>query len=227
MSRQDRKVLLMGASGAVGSAVLDRLIAMPEVVQVTLLDRRAIERAAQDKVVAHVVDLRNPASYAHLIDGHDSAICTVGVGDPFKVSKEIFKAVDFEIPLAFATACQKRDVVHFELLSSVTADPDARNSYVRSKGRLEAALIALSFTRLSLFKPAMILTPQRRYGWGVETALAIWPVIGPLFQGSWRKLRGIKLSRLGAAMANNIVTDGFGVEKLVWGDFVKLTSNSG
>ncbi|SIN64530.1 Uncharacterized conserved protein YbjT, contains NAD(P)-binding and DUF2867 domains [Parasphingorhabdus marina DSM 22363] len=226
MSGQDRKVVLMGASGAVGSAVLDRLIAMPDVVQVTLLDRRAIERPAQDKVVAHVVDLRNPGSYADLVDGHDSAICTVGVGDPFKVSKEEFQAVDFDIPMAFATACQKREVGHFAMLSSVTADPDARNSYVRSKGRLEDALATLSFTRLSLFKPAMILTPQRRYGWAVETALAIWPVIGPLFQGRWRKLRGIKVSRLGAAMANNIVTDGFGVEKLVWEDFVKLTPDN-
>lgn len=215
--------MLMGASGAVGSAVLDQLVAMPDVSQVTLLDRRAIKRPANDKIVAHVVDLRNPSSYTDLLVGHDSAICTIGVGDPFKVSKEEFKFVDFEIPLAFANACHQREVAHFELLSSVTADPDARNNYVRSKGRLEAALGALSLKRLSLFKPAMILTPQRRYGWGVETALSIWPFIGPLFQGRWRKLRGIKVSRLGAAMANNIITDGSGIEQLDWADFMELT----
>ena len=102
-------VVMLGASGAVGQEALRRLGDMPEVTRVTLLNRRAMtglpESGLPDKAVEHIVDVGDPASYEHLLTGHDAAICTLGVGEPSKASREEFTRVDYDMPLAFGQAC--------------------------------------------------------------------------------------------------------------------------
>ncbi|WP_373236840.1 hypothetical protein [Cohaesibacter celericrescens] len=68
----------------------------------------------------------------------------------------------------------------------------------------------------------MILTPNNRYGLSQGLTLALWPLLTPLLIGPLRKLRGIKVERLGRAIANNLVKTGRGVEVLEWDAFEAL-----
>ena len=171
-----KKVLLLGATGAVGSAALRALLQQSEPVQVTTLARRPLTGPLPSNVVQHTLDVMDPTAYAHLLPGHDAAICTLGVGEPSKVSRDSFVRVDQEAVLAFATACHSAGVRHFELLSYIGADASSRSFYLRTKGELNAALEALGFERLSLFKPSMILTPTNRYGFARPSRLLRGPI---------------------------------------------------
>ena len=110
----------------------------------------------------------------------------------------------------------------FELLGAAGADLRSRSFYLRTKGQLRDALLALNFERLSLFQPPMILTPTNRYGVSQALLLALWPALSHLMLGPTRKYRGIRVEALGAAMANNLATVGQGTETLHWDEFKAL-----
>lgn len=212
-------VILMGATGAVGSHVLTTLAAMPQVTRVTCLARRRLDGKLPAKVDWHVVDVLVPASCAAHLPGHQAAICTLGVGEPSKVPREEFTRVDHDAVLAFARACKEAGVGHFELLGSVAANPASSNFYLKSKGALRQQIAAVGFRRFTTFQPSMLLTPANRYGLSQAILLKVWPVVSPLLFGPLRKYRGIRVEALGAAMARHVLTAGEGSEILHWDDF--------
>jgi uncharacterized protein YbjT (DUF2867 family) len=211
-----RRVVVLGATGAVGSRAVFTLEAMPDVSAVTLLGRRPLEGVTSEGVTQHRIDAFDPASYRALLQDHDAAICTFGVGQPSKSPKDEFVRVDKTAVLAFAEACREQEVGHFELLGSVGADAGSPSFYLRTKGELEDGLRAIGFRRLSLFRPSMILTPTNRYGFSQALTLAIWPRLKPILAGSLRKYRGVEVERLGRAIALNLRGNTLGVEVLHW-----------
>jgi len=218
----NRAVALLGATGAVGGQTLDALLASPAFARVTTLGRRPARPAGHSKLSEHLAEISNPASYEALLAGHDAAICTLGVGEPSKISKEEFRRVDFQYALDFAAACRRQGVRHFSLLCAVGADPRSKIFYLRVKGELEEAIAKLGFDRVSFFRPSMILTPSNRYGVSQAVVLKVWPLLNPLLPGAWRKYRGIRVEELGAAMARNAEGPGSGVEILHWDEIKAL-----
>jgi uncharacterized protein YbjT (DUF2867 family) len=218
------RVVFLGATGAVGRHVLDALLADPRAVAVTALGRRSAPIAdAPAKLTQHVVDLEAPASYEALVAGHDVAICTLGVGEPSKLSRAEVWKVDVDYVMGFAQACRGAGVEHFSLMTSISADPASRSHYLRMKGTLEAQVQALGFRRVSLFRPSMLLTPENRYGWTQGLTLAVWPRLDALFAGPLRPYRGIPVEELGRAIAAEATTDRpEGVRIYTWDDFQAL-----
>jgi uncharacterized protein YbjT (DUF2867 family) len=192
------------------------LATMTDVEQVTLLGRRPLEGMPTDKTTQAVIDVFDPTSYDAALPGHEAAICTLGVGQPSKISKDDFVRIDKVAVLEFATSCRDAGIHHFQLLGSVGANPASRSFYLRTKGELEEGLMGLGFERLSLFRPSMILTPTNRYGLSQALTLAVWPWLRPLLIGGLRKYRGIEVDRLGKAMALNLRSGGSGAEVLHW-----------
>ncbi len=215
-------VVMLGATGAVGSQTARVLEAMPGMERLTLLGRRRLEEVSGDFIVQHAVDIFKPDSYAGHLSGHQTAICTLGVGQPSKFSKQEFVRIDKLAVLDFASSCRQAGVRHFQLLGSVGAHADSRSFYLRTKGELEAGLAELGFDRLSLFQPSMILTPTNRYGFSQGVTLAVWPWLEPLLIGPLKKFRGIPVAKLGRAIANNIRFSKSGPETLHWDDFNRL-----
>jgi len=166
----------------------------------------------------------DPSTYQSYLQGHTTAICTLGVGEPSKMSKEEFVKIDKLAVLDFARECKKAGVKHFELLASVDINSKSMSFYLRTKGELVEELKALHFERLSIFQPSMILTPNNRYGLSQAIVLRVWPLLKPLLGGRLRKYRGIPVSILGQAMAKNISIEAEGYEILQWDEFYAIAN---
>lgn len=215
-------VVMLGATGAVGGETLNTLLSQDLTASITLLGRRDVDAITQSNVVQYRADIFDVDSYKKYLTGHDVAICTLGVGQPSKMSKEDFIKIDKTAVIDFATACKQAGIKHFELLSSVGINKDSSNFFLKTKGELVEELKALHFDRLSIFQPSMIITPTNRYGFTQALTLAFWPVIDKLFIGSLKKYKGIAVAKLGRAIALNIVSDKKGLEYLNWKDFQDL-----
>jgi uncharacterized protein YbjT (DUF2867 family) len=192
-------VVMLGASGAVGMQALGRLLQEPARARVTALVRKPLQGVDSEALTQHMLDVLSPQAYRHVLPKHDCAICTLGVGEPSKMSKAEFVKIDKDAVISFATACKAAGVRHFELLCAVGANAKSASFYLKLKGEIEEALKALQFERLSLFQPSMILTPTNRYGVSQAFVLATWPAVSHLMLGPLRKYRGIKVED--AAMA--------------------------
>jgi len=213
-------VVMIGATGAVGSRVVANLLEFGNLERFTLLGRKGLDGVSGGGLSQHLVDLFEPSSYRHLLAGHQVAVCTLGVGQPSKVSREEFVRLDKSVVLDFAAECKKAGVQHFVLLSSVDSDSRSKSFYLRVKGELEDGLAALGFARLSVFHPSMILTPANRYGLLQGLMLQVWPSLKYVLLGPLRKYRGIEVDTLGRSMAINAASQGVGREDFQWDEIV-------
>jgi uncharacterized protein YbjT (DUF2867 family) len=219
---QTLSIVMLGASGAVGGITAQALSQMSEIKQLTLLNRRDISALSLPRVIQLVRDVTNPSDYSPFLSGHQIAVCCLGVGQPSKVSKEEFVKIDKTAALDFATACKQAGVRHFQLLSAVGADVKSKSHYLRTKGELQDAIIALGFERVSFFQPSMILTPTNRYGLMQGLMLVVWPALSVVLLGSLRKYRGIAVETLAKAIAKNATTTGQGTGVLQWDQINRL-----
>src|SRR4051794_8338714 len=103
---RSNSIVMLGATGAVGGHTARTLARLPEVTRLSLLGRRPAEGLAGGPIEQHVIDIFAPSSYRNLLAGHDTAICTLGVGEPSKMSKAEFVRIDRDAVLDFASACR-------------------------------------------------------------------------------------------------------------------------
>ncbi|MEZ7500286.1 NAD(P)H-binding protein [Flavobacterium sp. Arc3] len=222
-TNENISVVMLGASGAVGTQVVKRFLKSKQPKNLILLGRRSIDTIQADFVQQHEINIFDPNSYAPFVKNTSVAICTLGVGEPSKMSKEEFLKIDKQAVLDFAQICKKNGVRHFELLSSVGISATSSNFFLRSKGELVAELEKLQFARLSIFQPSMILTPTNRYGISQAIVLKVWPKLNLFLHGNWLKYRGIAVEKLGVAIAENIFSNGSGLEILQYEDFNRIS----
>jgi len=219
---------MLGATGAVGNHAAQMLSKLPTIEQLTLLGRRPSTNIAGNNVSQHKVDVFSTESYKTLLQNHTTAICTLGVGQPSKMSKEEFVKIDKDVVVDFAIECKKAGIRHFQLLSSVGVSPSSSSFFLRTKGELEERLKALNFEQLSLFHPSMIITPTNRYGLSQAITLAVMPYIDPLLIGSMSKFRSIPVKTLGVAIALNSVSAHHSnpIEIFTWKEIVALSAQA-
>jgi uncharacterized protein YbjT (DUF2867 family) len=160
------RVLIIGGTGQVGTAVVHALIAESSCVEVVMVNRREVSLAADPRVrqvILDTADAQFPAEISKLAGGMVAqgdpvyAASCVGVGSGgMKWSEEALKALEVGVVGAFARGCHAAGVTHFSLLSAVGSTPKSRFRYVRVMGLKEAAIEAIGFQRLAIFRPGII-----------------------------------------------------------------------
>jgi uncharacterized protein YbjT (DUF2867 family) len=203
------RAVVAGGTGAVGVAVMRELLASPRCVAVTALVRRDSASlmalpGARGKLVVNLIDMRRLESEARAALSfsplHSVAFCTLGVGQPRKVSLEEHRRVDVEYAAAFARACRGVGVTHFSLLTSVGANARSRLRYLRIKGDAEEAVRAVGFARTSCFRPSLLVTPDIRYGFQDHITQWIVPHVTRFLPSRYHEIR---VEDLGRAMRIN------------------------
>ncbi|MEM1127953.1 MAG: NAD-dependent epimerase/dehydratase family protein [Bacteroidota bacterium] len=148
-----RSVVLLGATGLVGSACLPHLAALYD--RVVILTRRTVAGPLAPNVEQHMVDLAVPATYERYL-AVDHVVCALGTTMRKAGSRERFYEVDFSYPYEVSRRALRQGASHFMLVSSAGANPNAWAFYSRVKGELEVALRMLGYRSLSLLRPSVL-----------------------------------------------------------------------
>jgi uncharacterized protein YbjT (DUF2867 family) len=160
------RILIAGGTGQVGAAVVRALVAEPSCAGIVMITRRHGPALADAKVRQVVLDTGAadfPAEISRLTremvatgDMAYGASC-IGVGSgSMKWTEEQLKALEVGVVGGFARGCHDGGIEHFALLSAVGSDPKSRFRYVRVMGMKEAAIEAIGFKRLAIFRPGII-----------------------------------------------------------------------
>lgn len=148
------KALLIGATGATGSDLLEKLLNDTTFDEVTVFVRKPIA-TKNDKLNGHVVNFDRPEEWKHLVKG-DVAFSCLGTTLKAAGSKEAQRKVDYHYQYNFAKAAKENNVTHFILVSSYGANSKSSIFYSRIKGELEVAVQALQFHKTTIFNPGML-----------------------------------------------------------------------
>jgi uncharacterized protein YbjT (DUF2867 family) len=160
------RVLIIGGTGQVGSAVVRALVAEPSCTEIVMVNRKAAAPGPDPRVrqvICDTADASFPAEVTKLAqnmiaqgDPVYGASC-VGVGQgSLKWSEEQLKALEVGVVGGFALACRAGGIARFALLSAVGSTSKSRFRYVRVMGLKEEAVEAAGFQRLAIFRPGII-----------------------------------------------------------------------
>lgn len=193
-----RTALLVGATGLVGAALLDRLLAAPDYAQIIVLGRRAPARAHPK--------LRTMTSTLEDLDAlpdplaADDLFCCLGTTTRAAGGKAGLERVDYHMVLAVARAAQAGGVTRFFGVSSAGASATSPAFYSRVKARMERAVGEVGFAAVHLFRPSLLLGARSESRPGEALAQKLAPLLSPLCIGPLRKYRPITAAEVADAM---------------------------
>ncbi|MBK6938448.1 MAG: NAD(P)H-binding protein [Chitinophagaceae bacterium] len=185
---------LLGATGLIGSHLLDLLLADEHFDTVRILVRRPFE-LKHPKLEKKLVDFSDMESYRLALEGSDVIFCAIGTTQKkVKGDKAAYRKVDFDIPVNAARLGKLCGCETFVLVSSVGASSKSNNYYLKLKGDVEDAVNACGITHLHIVRPSLLLGKRKEYRFGERIAQAIMPVISFLLPKKYRPVQARKVA---------------------------------
>lgn len=194
----NKTALLLGASGLVGSHLLQQLLDNPQYNQVVALVRRPLE-VQHPKLRQEVVDFDQPDPA--VIQG-DDIYCALGTTLRKAGSKEAQYKIDCTYPTVFGQIARQNGVRQYLLVSSVGADAKASGFYLKTKGELENNLQAMGFDCFVSARPSFLLGDRSEFRLGEKIGIGIATVLAPLLPKKYRGIQASTVARALITMAN-------------------------
>lgn len=206
-----KTAILLGATGLVGSHVLQQLLNDNDFSSIIVLTRKTLNRS-ENKIKEVIVDFNQLENYADEIKG-DAVFCCLGTTIKKAGSEEAFKKVDYEYPLKVGEIAKKNGVQQYLLISAIGSSKNSIVFYNRVKGEVEFALAELKFSTLHILQPSLIIGERQEKRTGEGFAQSAAPVIDKMMFGPFSKYRSIKAEQIAKAMIHYSKSDAKGVFK--------------
>jgi uncharacterized protein YbjT (DUF2867 family) len=182
------RIVMIGATGLVGSLAVPRLLAQAWSVEALL--RRPTGRVDpgwREHVAA-------PDEWPRLLASLDAEAAVSALGTTMRQagSEDAFRAVDHDMVVGFARGAAAAGARRMIVVSSVGADPGSSNFYLRTKGEMERVLAAIGFERLDILRPGLLRGARggdRRLGERIGIALS--PLVNLVLRGSLDRFAAI------------------------------------
>lgn len=206
---KELSLLLVGATGAVGQAVLRQALAEKRITRIVAPARRPLEAgfAGNARLLNPVIDfarLPEEAAWWKV----DAVVCTLGTTIKVAGSQAAFAAVDRDLPIAFARLAREAGATRYALNSSLGAS--ARGSfYLRTKAEAEQGIIDLGFASTTIVRPSLIDTERNEARPGEQVGLLFAHALRPLIP---RRYRAVSPEAIAAALLRGVLEGGQGVK---------------
>jgi uncharacterized protein YbjT (DUF2867 family) len=186
---------IIGSTGLIGSKLVSILSQNTEFSKIISISRN--KSANLPEGITHV-----PFENGNYLisDRSDMAFCCLGTTMNKAGSKEAFLKVDFEMVVDFAKKAKAAGTNRFALVSSIGANHNSNNFYLRTKGLVEEELKKIGFERLVIVRPSLLLGKRNEKRLGENIGKALYYIFRFLFIGPLRKYRGIKDVAVAKAM---------------------------
>jgi len=212
-----RKVIVVGASGAIGKSLVLELLQSPTYSRITTLGRRKIifpgvkdvetenteeptKYSKHEKLDQQIVNFDQLDQHEELFDDQDALFCCLGTTIKTAGSQEAFKKVDYGYTVNAARLGKTKGIKHFSLVTSIGADPKSSVYYSRVKGETEQAVKELGYTRFSIYRPSLLIADRTEKRTGEKIAQAVSPWISWTFVGPLKKYKEIAVEDVALAM---------------------------
>ena len=203
-------VLLTGATGYVGSYLLDALLARGHAVR-ALTRGPAPELDGRDGVETVRGDVVDRGSLGGAFDGAEAVVHLVGIIDEAPSKGVTFERVHVDGTRNVAEAARAAGAGRFVHMSANGARPDGRSAYQTTKWRAEEVVRGAGFEHLVVFRPSTLFGdpgpdhPEfAKRLW--ETLVKPFPVL-PVFGDGGYQLQPVHVRACADAMAEAVTRD--------------------
>ncbi len=189
-----KNVLLLGASGLVGSNVLTELLAHDQVGQITILVRNSLQ-LTHPKLTQVRTDFTD-LSALDSIGSVDALFCCIGTTRKKTPDLVQYKAIDYGITMAVATYAKAHGCKQIHLVSSVGANAKSSNFYLKIKGEVEEGIQALGVERCFIYRPSMLIGARNESRPAEKLGQLLTPIFDVFtFGGQYHSIRATNLAQ--------------------------------
>lgn len=188
-----KTALLLGATGLVGSHLLEQLLNDARYETVVALTRRSLGQT-HPKLRQEIIDFDQPDPAK--IKG-DDLFSALGTTLRKAGSKEAQYKIDCTYPYEIGRIARDNGVQQYLLVSSIGADAQSSNFYLRTKGELEEKLKALNFKTFVSARPSFLLGQRKEFRLGEKIGIVLAQAFSFLIP---KKYRGIQAGKVATAL---------------------------
>lgn len=195
-------LLLVGATGAVGQAVLRQALSEERITRIVAPTRRPLQAAVAggERLLNPVIDFTRLPEEAPWWKV-DAVVCTLGTTIRVAGSQAAFAAIDRDLPIAVGRLARAAGATRYALNSSLGASARG-NFYLRIKAEAEQGIIDLGFASTTIVRPSLIDAERDEARPGEQAGLFVARLLRPLLP---RRYRAVRPQAIAAALLRGVV----------------------
>jgi uncharacterized protein YbjT (DUF2867 family) len=203
------KAIIAGATGLIGSKLLDILLNEPAYDEVLIFVRKDTGMQHK-KLVQVIVAFDKLTDYNEMINGH-AIFCCLGSTKKKTPDLTVYRKIDHDYPLQLAQLGMKNGIKQYHLVSALGADAASSNFYTKMKGETERDIKQLGLPCLHIYQPSLLTGDRKEYRLAEKIITPIAKLLNPLLFGSWKKYRSIAGATVAMAMFKQSINNEDGV----------------
>lgn len=214
---------IIGVTGMTGNYLLGEMLNDSYYETIRVIVRRPYTKT-NPRIEVKLVDFNDYESLKLAIDGIDALFCNIGTTQKkVKGDKQLYRKIDFDIPVKAARACKETGCDKFITITSVGADSRSSNFYLKLKGEVENALSKSGVKSVHIMQPSMLLGHRSEHRLGEQIGTPVMRAVSFLMTGSLRKYKPIHGRDVARAMLNVSKNDEPGIFFYTYNDIKKLS----
>ena len=192
---------LVGATGLIGSYLLEELLNDPYFDTIRILIRRPIE-ITNAKLEKKIVDFNDSDSVLVALSNSDVAFCAIGsTMKKVKGDKDAYRKIDYDIPVNLARFCKMTGCEKFILVSSAGANTKSSNFYQRLKGETDEAVKQAGPKTIHIMRPSLLLGERKEFRLGENIGKVVMTNLSFLIPDKYKAIQGKDVAKVMLALA--------------------------
>lgn len=192
------KAVIIGASGLIGRNLINLLLSSKEYTEVTSLARKKVP-IHSSKLKQIIIDFDKLEDYSEHINGRVIFCC---IGSTRRETPDLaeYHKIDHDYPVKMAEIGYKNGMKQYHLVSSIGADANSSNFYLKMKGETENDIKAIPFKSVHIYRPSVLVGARTDSTKLERMAIKAMVLLNIFLIGSLKKYRSINAKTVAAAM---------------------------
>lgn len=186
---------IIGASGLVGTQILNLLLEHPNFETVKIIVRKPLS-ITHPKLEQITIDFSDLKAYKNALTGSEIVFCAIGTTlKKVKSDKTAYRKIDYDIPVHAAQICKELNCTHFSLVSAIGANWESNNFYLQLKGEVEKAVKELQLSSVAFFRPSLLLGNRKEFRLGEVIGTTFFKLFSFLIPSKYKGIQDKELAQ--------------------------------
>ena len=198
------KILVAGSTGLVGKTLITDFLQEHEVIAISRRPFKFPDNVKQELIDFNKDFSLKPADHFFICLGYPLELLDlIYMRDKIKPK---FEEVDFGLVIKLAKMALDIGIKDISVISSVMADKNSLNHYLKIKGEMEEEIKKLSFNKINIFRPSHLLGErENKIGLDVQIFEKVTNIFGQVLPSQLKDFKNVEARTL----AKNMVTEAF------------------
>ncbi len=212
------KILVAGSTGLVGKTLITDFLQEHEVIAISRRPFKFPNNVKQELIDFNKDFSLKPADHFFICLGYPLELLDlIYMRDKIKPK---FEEVDFGLVIKLAKMALDVGIKDISVISSVMADKNSLNHYLKIKGEMEEEIKKLSFNKINIFRPSHLLGErENKIGLDVQIFEKVTNIFGHVLPSQLKDFKNVEARTLAKNMATEAFNNKMGVSYFSHKDF--------